>query len=68
MSVKSFETEPTRYTVPAVAGVPASGSWRPNPSAQTMSEPSTRAMETAGSPLSSISWRMRRRSSPATGA
>jgi hypothetical protein len=55
MSVNSFETEPTRYTVLAVAGTPPSVRSTPNPRDQTTAGPSTSAIDSAGIPLSRIS-------------
>ena len=52
MSVNSLETDPTRYTVAAVAGTPAAESAQPNPRAHTTRLPSTSAIETAGIPCS----------------
>ena len=57
MSVNSFETEPTRWTVPAVAATLSFGRARPKPRAQTTDFPSTSAMETAGRSFAAISER-----------
>ncbi len=48
MSVNSLETEPTRYTVDAVAGMPPAEAAQPKPRAHTMRLPSTSAREIAG--------------------
>jgi hypothetical protein len=48
MSVNSFETEPTRYTLLAVAATFATESAQPKPFAQTTRWPSTSAIEMAG--------------------
>ncbi len=65
-SVNSLDTEPTRYTVSALAGAFVCGSAKPKPRAQTMRWSSTNAIDTAGSPLTSASWRMNFSSSRAT--
>lgn len=66
MSVNSFETDPTRYAVEAVAGTSPLASRAPNPSAQTTSSPSTSAIETAASSLSARSRSIAVASSAAT--
>ena len=55
MSVNSFDTEPTRYTVLAVAAAPAAESAQPNPRAHAIDWPSTMAIEIAGIPLAARS-------------
>ena len=43
MAVNSFDTDPARYTVDAVATFPADSSAKPNPSLHTTRRSSTRA-------------------------